>query len=137
MDLKTPLLTVDVIIQYQRGIVLIERKNYPPGWALPGGFVEIGESLEDAAKREGKEETSLDITLIEQFHAYSRPDRDPRFHTASVVFIGKGWGALKGQDDARQAQVFGEENLPDIIAFDHRQIIFDFFQYIKNGTRPE
>ena len=136
MDLKTPLLTVDVIIQYLSGIVLIERKNYPFGWASPGGFVEIGESLEDAAKREGKEETSLDITLIEQFHAYSLPDRDPRFHTVSVVFIGKGWGILKGQDDARQARVFGEENLPDIIAFDHGRILFDYFQYIKNGKKP-
>ncbi|MCX5803690.1 MAG: NUDIX hydrolase, partial [Proteobacteria bacterium] len=95
--IKTPLLTVDIIIRYKGGIVLIERKNPPPGWALPGGFVEVNESLEEAAIREAKEETSLDVKLIEQFHTYSKPGRDPRFHTVSVVFIGDGEGILKGK----------------------------------------
>jgi len=135
-DLKTPFLTIDIIIRYQDGIVLIERKNYPYGWALPGGFVDIGESLEDAAVREAKEETSLDVTLIEQFYAYSKPDRDPRFHTVSVVFIGDGKGVLKGMDDAKKAQVFKEDNLPELIAFDHRTIINDYLNYIKTGKRP-
>ena len=96
MDIQTPLLTVDIIIRYQDGIVLIERKNPPPGWALPGGFVDVGESLEEAAIREAKEETSLDVTLVEQFHAYSKPGRDPRFHTVTMVFIADGKGTLKG-----------------------------------------
>jgi 8-oxo-dGTP diphosphatase len=135
-ELKTPLLTVDIIIRYQGGVVLIERKNPPPGWALPGGFVEIGEALETAAVREAKEETSLDVALIEQFHAYSKPGRDPRFHTASVVFIGEGEGVLAGKDDAREAKVFTELTLPAQIAFDHSQIILDYFAYLETGKRP-
>jgi 8-oxo-dGTP diphosphatase len=136
-DIKTPLLTVDIIIRYQGGVVLIERKNYPPGWALPGGFVDVGESLEDAAIREAAEETSLEVALIEQFHAYSRPDRDPRFHTASVVFIGEGRGGiLRARDDARQARVFRQDNLPDSVAFDHGQIISDYITYTQTGKRP-
>jgi ADP-ribose pyrophosphatase YjhB (NUDIX family) len=135
-DIKTPLLTVDIIIRYKDGIVLIERKNPPPGWALPGGFVDVGESVENAAIREAKEETSLDVTLIEQFHAYSKPIRDPRFHTVSVVFIGKGEGVLKGMDDARRAEIFTENTLPEAIAFDHRVIITDYFNYLRSGKRP-
>jgi ADP-ribose pyrophosphatase YjhB (NUDIX family) len=135
-NLKTPLLTVDIIIRYKGGIVLIERKNPPPGWALPGGFVEVNESLEEAAIREAKEETSLDVKLIEQFHAYSKPGRDPRFHTVSIVFIGDGEGMFKGKDDAREAGVFGEDSLPEQIAFDHREILTDYFYYLKTGKKP-
>lgn len=133
---KTPFVTVDIIIEYQDGIVLIERKNFPAGWALPGGFVEIGESLEEAAIREAKEETSLDIRLIEQFYAYSRPDRDPRFHTVTIVFIAKGDGHLKGRDDAKRAEVFTEKTLPTDIAFDHKGIIADYYIYRNTGKRP-
>lgn len=134
--LKTPLLTVDVIILHEGGIVLIERKNRPSGWALPGGFVDVGESVEHAAVREAKEETSLDVRLIEQFHVYSRPDRDPRFHTVSVVFVGEGTGALKGMDDARRAHVYTNDTLPGAIAFDHREIIEDYFLYAATGKKP-
>lgn len=130
-EIRTPLLTVDIIIRYQGGIVLIERKNPPPGWALPGGFVDVGESLEEAAIREAKEETSLDITLVGQFHAYSKPNRDPRFHTATMVFIADGTGTLKGRDDARKAEVFTENSLPSHIAFDHKEIIRDYFSSYK------
>jgi len=134
--LKTPLLTVDVIIRYQGGIVLIERKNPPPGWALPGGFVDVGESVEEAAVREAREETSLNVRLIEQFHAYSSPKRDPRFHTVSVVFIGEGAGALEGRADARKAAVYTAADLPDVMAFDHGQIVKDYFRYLETGLRP-
>ena len=134
--IKTPFLTVDIIIRFQDGIVLIERKNPPPGWALPGGFVDVGESLEEAAIREAKEETSLDVTLIEQFHAYSKPGRDPRFHTVTMVFIADGTGILKGRDDARKAEVFTESTLPVQIAFDHGDIINDYLEYGRTGKKP-
>ena len=133
---RTPLLTADVIIEYQGGIILIERKNPPPGWALPGGFVEVGESVETAAIREAKEETSLDVVLRELFHVYSRPDRDPRFHTATIVYIGTGAGILKGEDDATQAQVFTGDSLPRNLAFDHGTILADYFEYVATGRRP-
>ena len=136
-ELKTPLVTVDIIIRYQGGIVLIERKNEPAGWALPGGFVDVGESLEEAAVREAREETSLDVALIEQFHAYSKPERDPRFHTVTMVFIATGAGDLKGRDDARRAEVFLQNNLPERIAFDHREIVNDYLRYVATGIRPQ
>jgi 8-oxo-dGTP diphosphatase len=135
--IKTPLLTVDIIIRYEKGIVLVERKNPPLGWALPGGFVEIGECLEEAACREAKEETSLDIKLTEQFHAYSNPHRDVRFHSVTMVFIADVVrGVLKGEDDAKRAGVFTETTLPAGIAFDHGQIIADYLAYTKSGMRP-
>ena len=127
-EFRTPYLTVDIIIETREGIVLIERKNPPPGWALPGGFVDYGESLEEAALREAKEETSLDVELIRQFHAYSDPARDARQHNATVVFIARATGGdLRGRDDARRADIFRRENLPPAIAFDHARILEDFF----------
>jgi 8-oxo-dGTP diphosphatase len=134
--IKTPLLTVDIIIRYRGSIVLVERKNPPPGWALPGGFVDDGESPEDAAVREAKEETSLDVRLREQFHVYGKPGRDPRFHTVTIVYIGDGEGALKGADDAKNAALFSADNLPETIAFDHRGIINDYFAYLTTGKKP-
>lgn len=132
----TPLVTVDVIIEYGEGIVLIERKNEPYGWAIPGGFVDVGEPLEAAAVREAREETSLDVELRELFYAYGNPERDRRGHTASVVYIGEGTGTLKAADDAKGAGVFTQENLPDRIAFDHRKILADYFTFVQNGDRP-
>lgn len=126
---KNPIPTVDIIIEYSDGIVLIERKNYPFGWAIPGGFVEYGESCEETAIREAKEETGLDIEDLKQFKTYSKPDRDPRFHTISTVFIGKGKGILSGGDDAKNAKVFKKENLPENIVFDHKEILKDYFDY--------
>jgi 8-oxo-dGTP diphosphatase len=133
MPIKTPLLTVDIIIECNGGIVLIERKNPPHGWALPGGFVDVGESVEQAAVREAKEETLLDVRLIEQMHTYSDPGRDPRRHTVSTVFIATAVGMPQGADDARTAAVFSSDRLPEPIVFDHAAILKDYFAY-KNGT---
>lgn len=127
MKHKNPLPTVDIIIEYRGGIVMIQRKNDPCGWALPGGFVDYGETLEDAAIREAKEETGLHIKLIRQFHTYSDPERDPRRHTISTVYIAKGEGELKPGDDAMDAGVFKKDNLPEPIVFDHREILNDYF----------
>ena len=135
---RTPLLTVDIIIEINgKGIVLIGRKNFPQGWALPGGFVDDGESSETAAVREAKEETSLDVKLVEQFHTYSDPNRDPRFHTTSVVYIATAEGTPRGADDAKVAQLFRENKLPTPIVFDHPKILRDYYNYKKTGQRPK
>lgn len=125
---KNPIPTVDIIIEINGGIVLIKRKNPPFGWALPGGFVDYGESLEDAAIREAREETSLDIKLVRQFHTYSDPNRDERFHTISTVYIAKAKGEPKAADDAKEIGIFTEDNLPSPIAFDHEKILNDYFR---------
>jgi ADP-ribose pyrophosphatase YjhB (NUDIX family) len=132
----TPLVTVDIIIEYRDGIVLIERKNEPYGWAIPGGFVDVGETLETAAVREAREETSLDVELRELFYAYGNPARDRRGHTVSIVYIGEASGNLRAADDAKGAGVFSQENLPDRIAFDHRKILADYFTFVQTGDRP-
>jgi ADP-ribose pyrophosphatase YjhB (NUDIX family) len=124
---KNPLPTVDIIIEIGAGIVLIERNNPPYGWALPGGFVDYGESLEDAAIREAKEETTLKVILLRQLGAYSSPDRDSRFHTITNVFVAASEGTPIGQDDAKQAAIFTKDTLPPL-AFDHNQILADYFQ---------
>ena len=131
----TPLLTVDIIIEVSGGIVLIERKNPPPGWALPGGFVDVGESLAQAAVREAREETSLEVTLTEQFFAYSDPKRDPRGATTSVVFLGRATGTPRAEDDAKNIGVYALDALPEL-AFDHGQILDDYRRYKKDGARP-
>jgi 8-oxo-dGTP diphosphatase len=124
---RTPRLSVDVIIELdQRGVVLIRRRNPPYGWALPGGFVDYGETLEEAAVREAREETSLQVRLVRQFHAYSAPDRDPRGHTVSVVFIASASGEPRAADDAREVGVFPLQQLPQPLAFDHAQILDDY-----------
>jgi 8-oxo-dGTP diphosphatase len=134
---RNPLLTVDIIIEVTEGIVLIERKNPPDGWALPGGFVDYGERLEVAAVREAKEETSLDVVLTEQFYSYSDPRRDVRHHTVSVVFTAVAQGIPRGADDAKVARIFYENQLPAPIVFDHSQILADYFRYKKTGRRPK
>lgn len=125
---KNPVPTVDIIIEIEDKIVLIERKNPPYGWALPGGFVDYGESFETAALREAKEETCLEVTGLQQFHTYSNPDRDARLHTASTVFIAKATGTPKGADDAAQAKLFDQKNLPEL-AFDHGKILDDYYRF--------
>jgi len=132
---RNPLVTVDIVIEIDNGIVLIKRANPPYGWALPGGFVEYGETLELSAVREAKEETSLDIKLKEQFHSYSEPDRDPRHHTVTTVYIAKGIGSPKPADDAKKVGVFTKSNLPEPIVFDHKKIIDDYFRYTEGELR--
>jgi len=129
---KNPVPTVDVIIELDGGIVLIERKNPPFGWALPGGFVDYGESFEQAAVREAFEETGLRVTLTEQFHTYSDPGRDPRLHTATTVFIASASGTPRAADDALQAGIFSEGTLPELV-FDHARILADYFCRKKGG----
>ncbi|MBA4393807.1 MAG: purine-nucleoside phosphorylase, partial [Desulfobacca sp.] len=125
---KNPVPTVDVIIELPGGkIVLIQRKKPPFGWALPGGFVDVGESLEEAAVREAREETSLEVSLVRQLHTYSRPDRDPRGHTISTVFIAQAQGTPQAADDAQGIGVFDRLSLPFPLAFDHHQILNDYF----------
>ena len=126
---KNPIPTVDIIIEIKsKGVVLIKRKNPPYGWALPGGFVDYGESLDEAAVREAREETDLDVKLIEQFHTYSDPDRDPRHHSISTVYIAKAKGIPHPKDDAIEIGIFSESNLPHEIAFDHHSILKDYFK---------
>ena len=136
MSYKIPAVAVDIIIELEdRGLVLIERKNPPYGWALPGGFVDYGESLEAAAVREAREETSLDVELLGQLHTYSQPDRDPRSHCISTVFVARASGEPQAADDAKTCSVFAKNHLPDNLAFDHGQIVND---YLENrwGTFP-
>ena len=127
MAYKNPVPAVDLIIEIEgQGLVLIERLNPPPGWALPGGFVEVGESLEQAAVREAKEETCLDVELLGQFHTYSDPKRDPRMHCISTVFVARATGTPRAEDDAKSVAIYPKDQLPDVLAFDHRKILEDY-----------
>ncbi len=133
LNRSTPFVTVDMIIELPQGMVVIERRNPPYGWALPGGFVDMGESLEDAARREAKEETNLDLEDLRQMHTYSDPKRDPRFHTVSTVFIAKGVGVPQSGDDAKNLKVVPYEDLLKIdYAFDHKQVVADYLKLRKN-----
>ena len=129
MGTQKPAVAVDLIIEMENGqLVLIERRNPPYGWALPGGFVDWGESLEQAAVREAKEETCLDVELIGQFHTYSAPDRDPRMHCISTVFLARAQGIPQAADDAKNCALFPKDDLPTTLAFDHEDIIRDYLQ---------
>lgn len=134
----TPQLTVDAIIELGDGrLVLVERKFFPQGWALPGGFVDPGESLAEAVRREALEETSLQIEVLSLFHVYSRPWRDPRGDTVSAVYHCRAGGSPVGADDALRAVSFLPEEMPfDTMAFDHAKILRQFFRWIDKGERP-
>ncbi len=136
---KNPKPTVDVLIELDGRpgeLVFIERANEPKGFALPGGFVDEGEWIADAAVREAKEETELDVELIELFHVYSDPARDRRLHTVSTVFIGRARGAPVGGDDAARAVVCKPDALPGPLVFDHATIVADYLAYKQRGVRP-
>ncbi len=129
---RNPIPTVDIIIEIIedgnfKGIVLIFRKNIPKKWAFPGGFVDYGESLETAAVREAKEETSLEVNNLKLFNAYSEPNRDPRKHTISNVFTAQADGNPAAGDDAEKVGIFNEDNFPPDMAFDHKKILKDYF----------
>lgn len=134
---QTPLLTVDVIIELvdrpDEPIVLIERRHPPHGWALPGGFVDIGETVEQAAVREAAEETGLKVKLVRLLGVYSDPSRDPRGHTASVVFVGEARGTPKAADDARAVGVYAADAAP-ALAFDHGAILQDYLRSCDDSS---
>ena len=140
MTYRNPVPTVDFIVElrdrHSRPIILIERKNPPLGWAIPGGFVDYGESVETAAVREAKEEIGLQVELIEQFHVYSAPDRDPRKHTLSIVFLATGTGEPQAADDAKNLQIFNLWEIPTNLCFDHDQILRDYRRYRHYQVRP-
>ena len=136
---RNPVPTVDIIIEIDgadvpAGIVLIRRKNPPPGWAIPGGFVDYGETVEQAAVREAFEETGLRVTLKRLLGVYSDPDRDPRHHTISTVFVAAASGQPEGRDDAAEAAVFAEGSLPSDMAFDHAEILSDYYAGLRAGS---
>ncbi|MEM9213827.1 MAG: NUDIX hydrolase [Cyanobacteria bacterium P01_F01_bin.150] len=140
MTYRNPAPTVDLIIELidrpSRPIVLIERLNPPHGWALPGGFVDYGESVETAARREAEEETTLKVELIEQFLVYSDPARDARKHTISIVFLATATGEPKAQDDAKSISIYNPWEIPKNLCFDHDQILRDYWYYRHYNIRP-
>jgi 8-oxo-dGTP diphosphatase len=123
---RNPFPTVDLIIRIGDHVVLIERRNPPHGWALPGGFVDYGETLEEAAMREAKEEAALEVDNLQQFRAYSDPGRDPRQHNISFVFTAQAQGLPRAGDDALSVRLFAVDALPSPLCFDHRQILEDY-----------
>ncbi len=137
---RNPTPTVDILIELvdrpERPLVLVERRNPPHGWALPGGFVDYGESVEAAARREALEETSLKVELVEQFGVYSDPGRDARQHTLSIVFIATARGVPIAADDAKALDIFSLEALPAELCFDHGRILQDYRRYRHTGRRP-
>ena len=136
MPYKNPKPTVDIIVDQNASVLLIKRRNPPFGWALPGGFVDEGESVEEAAIREAKEETNVDITLKHLLYVYSNPNRDSRQHNISIVFIADAFGEVIPGDDATQAQFFPLNQLP-ILAFDHQEIISDYIHWKESGLNPD
>lgn len=136
---RNPVPTVDVVLHVpDRGVLLVERRSPPHGWALPGGFVDAGETVEQAAVREAREETGLEVALTGLLGVYSDPRRDPRQHTLSVVFMARAHdlATLKAGDDAARAEFFPREGLPRTLAFDHAVILENFFRLLDASAAP-
>jgi len=130
----TPVLAADAIVELEPGkVVLVRRRNPPHGWAIPGGFVELGESVETAVRRELLEETGLRLEHVRQMHTYSEPGRDPRFPTVTVLFAATATGTLRAGDDAADARLFALDDLPGELCFDHRAILDDY-RTRRHGT---
>mgnify|MGYP002713189352 CR=1 FL=1 len=137
MEYRNPVPTVDLIIRTPAGLVLIERKNEPHGMALPGGFVDEGETVENAAVREAMEETSLSVVLDDLFYVYSDPSRDPRKHTISIVFLASATGNPVAGDDAKSVLTVDEQSArKHTLVFDHGTILEDYFRFMQTGSRP-
>ena len=137
MQYQNPLPAVDIIIEMDGGIILIERRNEPLGWALPGGFVDYGEALESAAVREAREETSLEISNLKLLGCYSDPARDERMHTISTVFIATGRGIPRAADDALNLAIFRLDSLPKRLCFDHASILADYAATLYTNHHPD
>jgi len=134
----SPLPTVDLLIALPKQRLVLVRRKFPPlGWALPGGFAEVGETLGSAARREALEETGLRVELLEQFFTYSDPKRDPRRHTVSTVFLARAAGEPVGGDDAAEARAFPVDALPEPLCFDHSRVVADYHHYLATGERPK
>ena len=137
---ETPVIAADAIIELldlpERPIVLIERKNPPPGWAIPGGFVDIGESVPDAAVREALEETRMEVRLRCLLGVYSKPDRDPRGHTVSMIYVAEAHGEPVAADDAANVGIFDPAAVDVPLAFDHETILRDYLEYRRTGRVP-
>ena len=131
-----PPIAADVIAEIGDRIVLIERKNFPFGWAFPGGFVDVGETVEHAAIREALEETSLEVELRALLGVYSRPDRDPRGQTVTVVYIARARGNPQARDDAKEIGLYAPTAPPTPLAFDHAEILEDYLRFLKTGEFP-
>ena len=133
---QRPGVSVDMLITHRGKLVLVYRKNRPVAWALPGGYVDYGESVEHAARREALEETSLELVDAEQFHTYSDPGRDDRQHSITTVFVARGEGELKAGDDAERVALFDPAEVPHPLAFDHSRIVRDYAAFLDTGRRP-
>ena len=133
---QCPPIAADIITEIGDKIVLIERKNFPLGWAIPGGFVDFGETVEQAAMREAREEISLDVEIRALLGVYSRPDRDPRGQTITIVYVARASGEPRAADDAKTVALFDPRKPPSPLAFDHDEILADYVHFLETGELP-